>query len=136
MWYVMPYILSARHVYERAQHFLQDDPDLQDIANDFTPEMFSVKGIEVLGTPLGTDIYIRDFVTQNCIKITRDVEKIEPLTDDLAHFQMTKFCLNTQTQYMSANITLPPQDQFLSVQYRHVNTVIANTILKKGTRGS
>ena len=59
--------------------------------------MFSVQGIEVLGTPLGTDVYIRDFVAQNCIKITKDVEKIEPLTDDLAHFQMTKFCLNTQT---------------------------------------
>ena len=87
---------TARHVYERAQHFLQNDPDLQGIANDFTPEMFSVQGIEVLGTPLGTDVDIRDFVAQNC-KIIRDVKKIEPLTDGLAHFQMTKFCLNTQT---------------------------------------
>ena len=127
---------TARHVYERAQHFLQNHPDLQGIANDFTPEMFSVKGIEVLGTPLGTDICIRDFVAQNCIKITRAVEKIEPLTDGLAHFQMTKFCLNTQTQYMSANITLPPQEEFLSAQHRHVDTAIANAILKKGTRGS
>ncbi len=90
-------LVTARHVYERTQHFLQDDPDLQGIANDFTSEMFSVQGIEVLGTPLGTDVYIRDFVAQNCIKITKDVEKIEPLTDGLAHFQMTKFCLNTQT---------------------------------------
>ena len=55
-------------------HFLQNDPDLQDIANDFTPEMFSVQGIEVLGTPLGTDVYIRDFVAQNCIKIIRSVD--------------------------------------------------------------
>ena len=45
-------------------------------ANDFTSEMFSVQGIEVLGTPLGTDVDIRDFVAQNCIKITKDVEKI------------------------------------------------------------
>ncbi len=42
----------------------------------------------------------------------------------------------TYTQYMSLNITLSPQDQFLSVQYRHVDTVITNVILKKGTRGS
>ncbi len=48
---------TARHVYERAQYFLQNEPDLQGIANDFTPEMFSVEGIEVLGTPLGTDVY-------------------------------------------------------------------------------
>ena len=44
---------TARHVDERAQYFLQNER----IANDFTPEMFSVEGIEVLGTPLGTDVH-------------------------------------------------------------------------------
>ncbi len=29
-------------------------------------------GFEVLGTPIGTDAYIKDFVAQNCIKIIRD----------------------------------------------------------------
>ena len=37
---------------------------------------------------------------------------------------------------MSANITLPPQEQFLSAQHRHVDTAIAKAILKNGTRGS
>ncbi len=37
---------------------------------------------------------------------------------------------------MSANITLLPQEQFLSAQHRHVDTDITNSILKKGTRGS
>ena len=69
---------TARHVYERAQHFLQTDPDLQGIANDFTPEMFTVTGIEVLGTPIGTDAYIQNFVAQNSIKIMRDVEFLSP----------------------------------------------------------
>jgi len=44
--------------------------------------------------------------------------------------------MSTCTQYMSANITLPPQEQFLSAQHRHVDKAIANAILKKGTRGS
>ena len=43
--------ISARHLYERAQHFLQTDPALQHMANDCTPEMFTVEVIEVLGTP-------------------------------------------------------------------------------------
>jgi hypothetical protein len=43
---------TARHVFERAQYFLQTHPDLQVIANDFTPEMFTATGIEVLGTPI------------------------------------------------------------------------------------
>ena len=46
---------TDRHVFERTQYFLQTDPDLQVIANDFTPEMFTSTGIEVLGTPIGTD---------------------------------------------------------------------------------
>ncbi len=57
---------TTRHVYERAQYFLQNDPELQGKKNDFTPEMFSVQGIEVLGTPLDTDAFIKDFVTHNC----------------------------------------------------------------------
>jgi hypothetical protein len=40
--------------------------------------------------------------------------------------------MNTCTQY----ITLPHQEQFLSGQHRHVDTAIANAILKKGTRAA
>ena len=56
----------------------------------------------------------------------------EPLTDGFVHFQLMKFCVNTRTQYMSTNITLPPQEHFLSVQQVHVDTVIADAILRKG----
>ena len=76
--------------------------------------MITVQGIEVLGTPLGTDVYVRDFVAQNCIKITRDVDKVEPLTDGSTHFQLIQQTMNTSTQYMSVNITLSPQEQFES----------------------
>jgi hypothetical protein len=127
---------TARHVYERAPHFVQNDPDLQGIANDFPQEMFTVQGIEVLGTPLGTDVYVKNFVAQNCIKITRNVEKLEPLTDGFIHFQLIQKTMNTRTQYMSANITLSPQEQFLSAQHVHVDMAMANAILKKGTRSS
>jgi hypothetical protein len=90
---------TARHVYERGQHFLQNDPDLQGIANDFTQEMFTVQGIKVLGTPLGTDLYVRNFVAQNCIKITRDVEKLEPLSDGFIHFQLIQDYEDPHTVY-------------------------------------
>ena len=64
------------------------------------------------------------------------MEKHDSLTDGFVHNQLMKFSMNTRTQYMSANITLPPQEHFLSAQHRHVDTVIANAILQKGTRGS
>jgi hypothetical protein len=87
------------------------------MVNDFPPEMFMTTGIEVLGTPIVTDVYIEDFVTQNSIKIMKDVEKFEPLTDGFTHFQVVQKTMNTRTQDMSANITLPPQEQFLSAQH-------------------
>ena len=37
---------------------------------------------------------------------------------------------------MSANITLPPQERFLSAQHIHVDKAIAKAILQKGTQGS
>ncbi len=88
---------SVRHVYERDQYFLQNDPDLQSNANDFSPDMFTTTGIEVLGTPIGTDAYIKNFVTENSIKIMKDVEKLEPLTDAFTHFQLIKMTQNTHT---------------------------------------
>ena len=58
--------------------------------------MFSVECIEVLGTSLGTDTYIKTYVSH--------------LTDGFVHNQLMKFCMNTHAQFMSANITLPPQE--------------------------
>jgi hypothetical protein len=76
----------------------KSDPDQQGIANDFTPEMFTATGIEVLGTPIGTDAYIKDFVAHNCIKIIRDVEKLESLTDVFTYFQLVQKTMKTHTQ--------------------------------------
>ncbi len=104
---------TARHVYERSQYFLRTDPDLQGIANDFTLDMFTTTGIEVWGTPTGIDDYIKDFVAQNNIKIMKDLDKLELLTDGFTPFQLVQKTMNTRTQYMSANISLPSQEQFL-----------------------
>jgi hypothetical protein len=127
---------TGRHVYQRANFFLQNDPNLQDITYDFTFNMLSVEGIEILGTPIGTDIYIKEYTQKNCLKIINDAVKHDPLTDGFVHFQLIKFCVNTRTQYMSTNITLPPQEHFLSVQHVHVDTTITDVILRKGTRDS
>ena len=76
--------------------------------------MFTTTGIEVLGTPIGTDAYIKDFVAQNSIKIMKDVEKLEPLTDAFTHFQLIKMTQDTHTQYMSANNFAAPRVELKS----------------------
>ncbi len=73
-----------------------------------------------MGTLIGTESYIKNFVAHNCVKIMRDIEKLEPLTDGLTHFQLIQKTQNTRTQYLSANITLPQQEHFLSARQRHL----------------
>ncbi len=75
-------------------------------------------------------------MAQNCMKVTRDVENLEPLTDGFTYFQLIHKTMNMRTQYTNANVTLSPLEQFLSAQHVHVDMSIANAILKKGTRGS
>ena len=43
--------------------------------------------------------------------------------------------MNTRTQYISANVTIPSPEHFLSLQHKHVDRTLANAILRKGTRG-
>jgi hypothetical protein len=88
------------------------------------------------GLPWAQTFYIKNYVQNNCLKIINDAGKHDPLTDGFVHFHLIKFCVNTRTQYMSANITLPSQEHFLSAQHVHVDTTIADAILKKGTRDS
>ena len=46
---------TAQHIFNHAKHFLDNDPDLQEIANDFTLDMFKDEGIEVHGAPVDTE---------------------------------------------------------------------------------
>jgi hypothetical protein len=55
---------SADHLFEYVKHFLDTDPDLEDIVHHFRRDMFTTEGIEVLGTPVGNDRFIQTFVTQ------------------------------------------------------------------------
>ena len=122
---------TVQHVFNSAKHFLDNDPDLQEIDNDFTLDMFKDEGIEVLGTPVGIDRYIKTHVVQNCLRIMTDIAKHEPLDDGLVHFQLLKYCMNTYTQYISANVTIPSPEHFLSLQHKHVDRTLANVILRE-----
>ena len=126
---------SADHLFERAKHFLDTDPDLADIAHHFTRDMFTTEGIEVLGTPVGNDRFIQTFVAQNCLKIMGDIGKHACLTDGFVHAQLLKFCQNTRTQFISANINIPDSDNVITTQHKHVDRKIAYEILQKGTWG-
>ena len=64
-----------------------------------------------------------------------DITKHDPLDDGLVHFQLLKYCMNTCSQYLSANVTIPSSEHFHSLQHIHLDRYIANNVLQKGTRG-
>ena len=81
---------------------MQNDPNLQDIAQDFTLDMFSVEGIALWRVLKywgphkhlsQSDTYMKSYVPQNCLKIIRDVEKHDLLTDGFVHNQVINFVL-------------------------------------------
>ena len=84
---------------------------------------------------MGIDRYIKTHVAQNCLRIMTDITKHESLDNGLVHFQLLKYCMNTCTQYISVNVTLPSPEHFLSLKHQHVDRVLVNIILRKGTRG-
>jgi hypothetical protein len=85
---------------------------------------------------VGNGRFIKTFVAQNCLKIMGDIGKHACLTDGFVHAQLLKFCRNTRTQFISANINIPDSDSVITVQHKHVDRKIAYEILQKGTRGS
>jgi hypothetical protein len=127
---------SADHLFERAKHFFDTDPDLADIVHHFTRDMFTTEGIEVLGTPVGKDRFIQTFVSQNCLKIMGDIGKHVCLTDGFVHDQLLKFYQDTRTQFISANINIPDSDSVITTQHKHVDRKISYEILQKGPWGS
>jgi hypothetical protein len=41
--------------------------------------------------PIGTDIFVRDFVGKTCRDIIDDVEKLDAIQDGFIHFHLLRF---------------------------------------------
>jgi hypothetical protein len=115
---------SVDHLFEHTKHFLDTDPDLPDIPKHFTRGSSTTEGIEVLGTPVGNDRFIQTFVGQNCLKIMGDIGKHDCFSDGLVNTQLLKYCQNTHTQFISANINIPDSDVVITAQHKHVDRKI------------
>ncbi len=81
--------------------------------------------------PVGTDAFVRSFVSKTCRDIIDDVEKLGDIQDDFIHFQLLRFCQVTRLQYMNSHIILSNR---CVLQQQHVDCKIGDAILKKGTK--
>ncbi len=80
---------------------------------------------------IGTDAFVRSFVTKTCRDIIDDVEKLDAIQDGFIHYQLLRFCQATRLQYINSHIML---SNLCVLQQQHVDYKIADTLLKKGTK--
>jgi hypothetical protein len=84
-----------------------------------------------IGVPIGTDIFVRNFVAKTCRNIIDDVEKLDAIQDGFIHYQLLRFCQATRLQYINSHIML---NNRCVLQQQHVDCKIADALLKKGTK--
>ncbi len=56
--------------------------------------------------PIDTDDFVHSFVGEKCRDIIDDVEKLDAIQDGFIHFQLIRFCQDTQLQYINSHIIL------------------------------
>jgi hypothetical protein len=78
--------------------------------------------------PIGTDMFVRNFVAQKCREIINDVEKPDSIQDGFIHYQLLRFCQVTHLPYINSHIMFNNR----SVLYpQHVDCKIDDVFLKK-----
>ena len=97
----------------------------------FIKDSFCPEGFIGIGVPIGTDAFVRTFVTKTCRDIIDDVEKLDAIQDGFIHYQLLRFCQATRLQYINSHVMLPNR---CVLQQQHVDCKIADALLKKGTK--
>jgi hypothetical protein len=84
-----------------------------------------------IGLPIGTDAFVRSFVTKTCRDIIDDVERLDTIQDGFIHFQLLRFYQTTRLQFINSHIMLSNR---CVLQQHHVDCTIVDAFLKKGTK--
>jgi hypothetical protein len=94
-------------------------------------EKFQESRSNRIGVPIGTDAFVRNFVSITCRDIIDDVEKLDVAQDGFIHYQLVGFCQDTRLQYTNSHILLANR---YVLQQQYVDCKIADTILKRDTK--
>jgi hypothetical protein len=68
-------------------------------------EVIQMHGLCVVGTPVVTSDYVREYVRNKCDTICKDVETMRICSDPLIRYHLLKFCMNTRLSFLSRNVT-------------------------------
>jgi hypothetical protein len=118
-------------VFDVAPSFIPANPALTQFSGDISLRSSCPEGFIDIGVPIGTDAFVRSFVTTSCRDIIEDVEKLDAIQDGFIHFHLLRFCQATRLQHLNSHIILP---NHCVLQQQHVDCKIADTLLKNSTK--
>jgi hypothetical protein len=128
---ILPKSVTTQAAFEVAQNILQASPSLAHLSNDFLLASFCPEGFIGIGVPIGTDVFVWNFVATTCKAIIDGVDKLDAIQDGFVHYQLIRFCQATRLQYLNSHILLCNR---CVLQQQHVDCKIADALLKKGTK--
>jgi hypothetical protein len=88
-------------------------------------------GFVGIGVPIGTAVFVQNFVAKTCRAVIDDVEKLDAIQDGFIHDQLIRFCQATRLQYTNSHILLRNR---CVLRQQHVDCKIADALLKRGTK--
>jgi hypothetical protein len=97
-------IINHPHEYEDAvspqrRSHLRDEENGDVLLVSFCPE-----GFVGIGVPIGSDVFVQNFVVKTCMTIIDDVEKLDAIQDNFIHYQLLRFYQTTRLQYINSHI--------------------------------
>ncbi len=78
-----------------AHGFINDTPELTQLSDEVSLDSFRPDGFVGIGVPMTTDTFVSQFVSKTCRDIIEDVEKLDTTVDGFIHFQLLRFCQDT-----------------------------------------
>ena len=85
---VLSKTITQQALFDVARVFINNSPELIHLTGEFSLDSFLPDGFVGIGVPIGTDNFVRQFVTKKCRDIIEDVEKLDVIEDSFIHFQI------------------------------------------------
>ena len=123
--------VTQKAVFDVPHSIIAGSPAFRHLSADLALDSFCPESFVGIGVPIGTDMFVRNFVAKTCRDIIDDVEKLDAIQDGFIHYQLLRFCQTTSLQYINSHIML---NNRCVLQQQHVDCKIADALLKKGTK--
>ena len=109
-------------MFDVAYSIIATSPVLMHLQVKIVLDSFCPEGFVGIGVPIGTDTFVRNFVSKTCRNIIDDVEKLDTIQDGFIQYQLLLFCQTTPLQYVNSHIMI---NNRCVLQQQHVDRKIA-----------